>query len=253
MKRVFLVFALLLIAAFALSACDMSKIKNGQIEVDGTDLSSLLPCAVEVAGLEGVSGTVEVKPVAEADKDAALSLVRETYGFDEGIETYAVDISIVGEDGEEISVDHPVTVSIEMKTAELPLDRYVVFHIHDGEATRIVPRVSDGKLVFEIDSFSLFVVTPAPTHAHEWSEWTTETAATCASAGRKTRKCSVCEQEEAEEIPATGEQTPGEWKLSGDGAKEYRECTVCHAVLDEREPQGHTHVSSDWIIDSEPT
>ena len=236
-KRLLLVFVLILMALLAFAACS-SDIEEGEIDVD-PEILDKLPCAVEVEGLEGVSGTANVQFVDETAKEAALTAVKEIVFVDEGATTYAVDISIT-KDGEEITVGKPVTVSIELKAPVLPLDRYAVYHIHNGTATEITPTVDGNKLTFTVTDFSVFMVVPKHVHTvadvlvtdrqptctaegeghtvctacgatvesgkvipkaqHTFGEWRTEKPASCREAGSRVHVCSACNKSESEPI-----------------------------------------------------
>ena len=278
-KRLLLAFVLILTALLALAACS-SDLEDGELDVDPGILDKL-PCSVDVTGLEEVSGTVNVQFVNDTDKAAALTSVREIAFVEEDATVYAVDISIK-KDGEEITVGKPVTVSIELKSPVLPLDRYVVYHIHDGAATEIVPTVDGNKLTFTVSDFSVFMVVPKHVHTagqlvvdqpatckeegkghtvcakcgatvetkkiqtgdHDWDTGRIVIAPTCGKAGTKLCTCKVCSTKKTETIAATGNHTPGaEWLYNAESGKEYRECTTCHTVLEERTPTApHTNI-----------
>ena len=270
-KRLLLVLAVLLLALLVFAACS-SDLEDGELDVDSGILDKL-PCSVDVTGLEGVSGTVNVQLVTDTEKAAALTSVREIAFVDEDATVYAVDISIT-KDGKEITVGKPVTVSIELKSPVLPLDRYVVYHIHDGAATEIVPTVEGNRFTFTVSEFSVFMVVPKHVHTegqlvvdqpatcqaegkghtvcakcgetletkkieradHDWEE-SIIALPTCGKTGTKLCTCKVCGIRKTERIDATGNHTPGtEWLYNAESGKEYRECTVCHAVLEERTP-----------------
>ena len=162
-KRIIWIVLALLIVAFMLTACDTEDVVK-LLDEFGRELP-----AVEVTGLEDVDGTVEVNFVSAEEKETAMAAVKDVYYVAEGATTYAVDVSIV-KDGQKVEVGKQVSVSIELKEHALPLDQYVVFHVHDGKADQIVPRVDGRKLVVTVESFSPFIVVPA--HEHQFGEWT---------------------------------------------------------------------------------
>ena len=223
MKKLWLVFLSVLVAILALTACS-TEVNDGKI--DGIDK---LPAKVEVTGLEGVTGTVEAKPLDEKALADAFAAVREVYYVAEGADYLAADISITN-DGEPVTLGKPVTVSITVPdTFTLSLDNCVVFHIHDGAAEQIIPTVSDGKLTFTVDSFSPFVIVPL--HEHVYGEWTfIGDEPGCGEAGIQKRTC-VCGEEQ------TRDYTVDHVDENDDG-----KCDRCGISLDGT----HTHEFGEW-------
>ena len=233
-KRLLPVFVLILLALLAFAACS-SDIEDGEIEVD-PEILDKLPCAVEVEGLEGVSGTANVQIVDDTAKAAALSAVKEIVFVDEGATTYAVDISIV-KGGEEITVGKPVTVSIELKAPVLPLDRYAVYHIHNGTATEITPTVDGNKLTFTVTDFSIFMVVPK--HVHTAGEVAVDQAATCTAEGTGHTVCSACGADMGSVVLEKAPHSFGEWRTEKpascrEAGSRVHVCSACN--VSEREP-----------------
>ena len=225
MKKLWLVFLSVLVAILALTACS-TEVNDGKI--DGIDK---LPAKVEVTGLEGVTGTVEAKPLDEKALADAFAAVREVYYVAEGADYLAADISITN-DGKPVTLGKPVTVSITVPdTFTLSLDKCVVFHIHNGAAEQITPTVSDGKLTFTVDSFSPFVIVPL--HEHVYGEWQPFNGSlpTCTESALEIRKCS-CGETERREVLALGHIDE-----NGDG-----KCDRCGISLDGT----HTHEFGEW-------
>ena len=224
MKKIWTgLFLALLSALLVLTACSI-QINDGTIE--GVDK---LPVSVEVTGLEGVTGEARVEVIEGEAKAEALTAVKDVYYVADGTEVYAVDIAIL--DGEqEVEVGKPVTVTITLPEAKLPLDRYVVFHIHDGKAEQIIPTVTDGKLTFTVDSFSPFIVVPA--HEHEFGEWTfPEGEFTCGDSVIQTSKC-ACGAEQ------TRDYTFDHFDDDNDG-----KCDRCGQSMS---GETHTHEFGEW-------
>ena len=234
MKKLWLVFLSVLVAILALTACS-TEVNDGKI--DGIDK---LPAKVEVTGLEGVTGTVEAKPLDEKALADAFAAVREVYYVAEGADYLAADIYITN-DGEPVTLGKPVTVSITVPdTFALSLDNCVVFHIHDGTAEQIIPTVSDGKLTFTVDSFSPFVIVPL--HEHVYGEWTTYRETTCAEGKIEIRRC-VCGARQTREV---GEPL-GHIDANGDNV-----CDRCGLGGLDGEGE-HTHAFGEWtFIGDEP-
>ena len=223
MKKLWLVFLSVLVAILALTACS-TEVNDGKI--DGIDK---LPAKVEVTGLEGVTGTVEAKPLDEKALADAFAAVREVYYVAEGADYLAADISITN-DGKPVTLGKPVTVSITVPdTFTLSLDKCVVFHIHNGAAEQITPTVSDGKLTFTVDSFSPFVIVPL--HEHVYGEWTfIGDEPGCGEAGIQKRTC-VC-----------GEEQTRDYTVDHVDENEDDKCDRCGISLG----GAHTHEFGEW-------
>ena len=263
---------LVLAVAVVFAACE-TNIEDGKIDVD-EEILAKIPATVDVKGLEGVTGTAKVDYVDATTEAAAITAIKAAdYYIPEGATTYAVDIEIVDADGNEITVGKPVTVSIELKAAVLPLDQYVVFHVHDGVATLIEPTVDGNKLTFSVSTFSTFIVVPK--HVHAYGEWKTQSEATCQSKKVEVREC-TCGDVETREVGELGEHSYGEWRVYSQpdcvnvgvemrecacGAKETREfgeilghvdenkdnvCDRCGASL-------HEHKYGEWTVYSPAT
>ena len=179
MKRhLWLILTVILAAILLLASCG-ADVEDGTVAIDD-DVVAALPCSVDVEGLEGVSGTISLDLVSNADKAAALEKVKESYYVANGTEAYAVEISLK-QNGETVSPGKPVTVTISLKNHDLPIDRYVVFHIHGDTATEIVPTASGDQLTFTVSDFSIFLVVPK--HVHSAGALIVDTAASCNAEG----------------------------------------------------------------------
>ena len=230
MKKLFLILALVLTAILLFASCGSTDIENGVIDIDDETIAAL-PCTVDVEGLEGVSGTVSIDLVTESAKADALSKVKEGYSVAEGATTYAVEITLK-KDGEDVVPGKPITVKIGLKTHDLPLDQYTVFHIHGDRVTEIVPTVTEDSLSFSISEFSIFLVVPK--HVHTPGALVVDTAATCIATGTGHIPCTVCGKTvETQTIEKTA-HTPGEWINDAAAGKSYRECVVCRERIDEK-------------------
>ncbi|MCR5456742.1 MAG: DUF6273 domain-containing protein [Clostridiales bacterium] len=189
MRRRFIgIISALLAVIFVLTACSGN---NNEEETHEHHIE------VAVEGLEDVQGTPKVEVIKDEVKAETLAAVKDDYYIEEGAEVYAVDISIVNGD-EEVEVGKPVTVSIELPQAELPLDQYVVLHVHDGITEEIIPTVVNGKLTFTVDSFSPFLIVPK--HVHKFGEWEYAYGEpTCGEAAIQERVC-ACGKKETRDI-----------------------------------------------------
>ena len=229
MKKLLLLLAVLMTAVLLFASCG-TEIEDGVIDIDDETIAAL-PCSVDVEGLEGVSGTVSVGLVTEAEKTDALSKVKEGYYVADGAATYAVEISLK-KDGEDIAPGKPITVKIGLKTHDLPLDQYTVFHIHGDRVTEIVPTVTEDSLTFSVSDFSIFLVVPK--HVHTPGALVVDTAATCIATGTGHIPCSVCGETIEEKTVEKTAHTPGEWIDDAAAGKSYRECSVCHTRVEEK-------------------
>ena len=92
---------------------------------------------------------------------------------------------------------------------------------------------------------------------HTWGDWEEVHPAECERDGMRERKCTVCGEIETETIPALGHDWDTEVEVvkptCTDGGYTIHTCNACgHTYRDNyTEPLGH--ISSDWIIDVEPT
>lgn len=228
MKKL-LLLAVLMTAVLLFASCG-TEIENGEIDI-GDETIAALPCSVDVEGLEGVSGTVSVDLVTEAEKTDALSKVKEGYYVADGAATYAVEISLK-KDGEDVAPGKPITVKIGLKTHDLPLDQYTVFHIHGDRVTEIVPTVTEDSLTFSVSDFSIFLVVPK--HVHTPGALVVDTPATCTATGTGHIPCSVCGKTVEDKTIDKTAHAPGEWIDDAAAEKSYRECSVCHNRVEEK-------------------
>lgn len=229
MKKLLLFLAVCLFSVLLFASCG-TEIEDGVIDIDDETIAAL-PCSVDVEGLEGVSGTVSVGLVTDAVKADALSKVKESYFVADNATTYAVEITLK-KDGEDVALEKPITVKIGLKTHDLPLDQYVVFHIHGDRVTEIVPTVTEDSLTFSLSDFSIFLVVPK--HVHTPGALVVDTAATCIATGTGHIPCSVCGETIEEKTVEKTAHTPGEWIDDAAAGKSYRECSVCHTRVEEK-------------------
>ena len=269
-RKVLFLVIVLLFSLLAFAACD-TEIENGNIDVD-PEILAKLPATVEVTGLEGITGKARIDYVDDTAKDVALRSIKNAYYLDDGAVTYAVDIKIVDESGAEIEVGKPITVGVELKTHDLPLDQYVVFHVHNGKADQIVPTVDGNKLTFTVDSFSPFII--GPKHLHQSGAVITDTPATCKVPGVGHTECIKCHQKLTDETinalghvdedhdglcdrcgESTHEHVYGAWQTYSEQSCvnpkveiRYRACGAVE-TRDIGEPLGHIDGNHDEICD----
>ena len=220
MKRtLFCLIVLTLFVALFFAACE------AEIE----EVLDELPVVVEVTGLEDLSGSAKVTLPDDAAKADAIAAIKKVYYVADDAETYAVDIAIEDEEGHAITLDKPVTVSILINLPKLPLDSYLIFHVHDGKAEEVRSILSsDGKLTFTVQTFSPFVIIPK--HTHVFSDWTVDIeASTCGEMGIEKSVC-VCGESRTRDYERLHELTHFAGKnatCTAAGEKEHWDCSVC--------------------------
>ena len=180
-KSLLVTILLLLIAvfAFSLTACHnevdtLETLKNEYgIVVDGGSFEE---------GSTLVSN--EIAATTEEAAEVLAAIADQNYNKDGSV--YIFDIYVT-KDGKEVQPNGKVKVSVPVPGAEV--DNYLVFHVKDDNSVeRIVPTVADGKISFEVSSFSYFVIAEAaiqdapPIHVHNY-EWVEGKESTCKEEG----------------------------------------------------------------------
>ena len=176
-KRSFLVLLLLCISlVLSLTACGGGE---GTLE----SLQNEYGFTVEGGGFK--EGTLLVSRVIEAASEegrSALAAIADKAYNKEGA-LCIFDIKVT-KDGTEVQPSGKVKVSAPFDgTAE----GYLLFHVKaDGSAETLMPTVKDGRISFETDSFSYFIVAEpepeAPPHTHTYTRVDGK-AATCTEEG----------------------------------------------------------------------
>lgn len=189
--------------------------------------------------------TLVAKPIDETSNEgkAALQAI-EGQEYNVFKPVYIFDISVVL-DNAEIQPNGKVKVSIPV-TANLA-EYKAVLHIKDnGTVERLSATYADGKVSFETDGFSVFVlVDPVKTHVHTFSStWSFDEtnhwhAATCEHTSEKSDEGKHVWDEGTEIKPATEKE---------DGQIKYV-CTICGGEKFET-VRLHKHTFSDeWLKD----
>ena len=78
---------------------------------------------------------------------------------------------------------------------------------------------------------------------HAFGGWVVDTVATCTAVGKEYRTCK-CGYTENREI----EKLPHKYVDKHDSTHHYKECSVCHTIIDKT-----PHAFSGWVVDTEPT
>jgi len=167
MKKRLLIVILVLVTvfAFSLTAC---KKESDTLE----SLQNDYGIVVEGGGFEKGSTLVsnEIAATAEAAMDVLSAIADQNYKKDGNVRIFDIYVT---KDGEKVQPDGKVKVSIPIHNASV--DNYLVFHVkEDNTVENLVPTVADGKISFEVSSFSYFVIAeavPAPAHKYGSMYW----------------------------------------------------------------------------------
>lgn len=144
---------LCLLIAISLAAC------NGSPENKGGTLES--QSGVSVEGKFGEGASLKAVEVVGADKQTALDTIADEK-YDKDGKIYVYDISVI-KDGVKIQPDGKVKVTVSVPEIDTG-KTYTVYHIkQDGAVEKIKPTVQSGKVVFETDGFSCFIIAPDDT------------------------------------------------------------------------------------------
>lgn len=128
------------------SGKDLSQILGEYgITLEGGDFSDTAKLIVEELGLDTQTAT-----------DIFDKFIQEGITLDNEAKTYMFDICV--EDGG-VEIQPDGTVKVTIPAPEGSDEEYVVYHIKDsGDIEEIISYLQDGKLVFETDGFSVFVI-----------------------------------------------------------------------------------------------
>ena len=224
--------------------------------------------------------TTPVDETSEQGKEALTAI--KGYDYNTFKTVYIYDISVL-KGNAKVQPNGKVKVTIPVDTGLISYR--VVFHIKDsGEVEKLSASYQDGKISFETDGFSIFVLAePAVTnHLHTFSDtWTYDEthhwhAATCEhyaeksnlgehtwddgkittpatedKDGVKTYTCTVCCREKTEPVKYHEHTFSGEWSQSE--THHWHDCISedCDAVSDYEEHYYEPHAW--WEIEKEAT
>lgn len=141
---------LCLLIAIPLAACDVSTATpSGTLESQN---------GVTIEGTFEDGAALEVVEVVGEDKILALqSIAEEKYDTDG--EVYVYDISLI-KDGAKVQLSGKVKVTVSVPDIDTS-KTYTVYHVkQDGAVEKIKPTVQSGKVIFETDGFSCFIIAP---------------------------------------------------------------------------------------------
>ena len=229
---------LIVVFAFSLVACDdeVATLESLQGEYG---------IVVQGGGFEEGSALVTNEIATSASEAISIieAIANQEYNKDGSIHIFDIYVT---KDGKRVQPNGKVTVSIPMPEAQP--DGFLVFHIKaDNTVESLVPSIADGKIFFETNSFSYFViaeVAPAE-HVHSY-EWVEGKEPTCEQEGIVAHYyCESCGKSfnpnygeiESIAIPkAEHEYGSMYWGRSAsffeDGCIEYYQCSVCEKYFD---------------------
>ena len=182
----------------------------------------------------------EIKAETEDAKEVLSVIADEEY--DKEANVYIYDIHVT-KDGVKVQPDGKVKVTLPVPNIEV--DKYLVFHIMDDDSVEKLENVvSDGKITFEVSSFSRFVfiedVEPVPC-SHVFGEYERVDIVTCLETGRIARMCTRCGYVDITAAPGShkyGELTSAkDATYYSEGRVAHYTCSTCHGIFNEaKEP-----------------
>ena len=240
-KKVLLatIFLLLItVFAFSLTACNKEV---GTLE----SLQNEYGIVVEGGSFEEGSTLVsnEILATAEEAEEVLAAIADQNYNKDGNV--YIFDIYVM-KDGEKVQPDGKVKVSVPVPNVSV--ENYLVFHVKsDNSVENLVPTVADGKISFEVSSFSYFVIAEAAPaeHVHNY-DWVEGKVSTCTEEGIAPHyHCEGCGKnfdENKNEVASVAlpivshEYGSMYWGKSAnfweDGNIEYYQCSECEKYFD---------------------
>ena len=236
-KSLLVTILLLLIAvfAFSLTACNNEV---GTLE----SLQNEFGIVVDGGSFEEGSTLVSNEIVATTEEAAEVLAAIADQNYNKDGSVYIFDIYVT-KDGKEVQPNGKVKVSIPVPNASV--DNYIVFHIKsDNSVEKIIPTVADGKITFEVSSFSHFIFIediPKAPCSHVYGEYERVDIVNCLETGRIARQCTRCGYVDITTAPGShiyGELTPGkEATYYEEGALSYYSCITCRGLFNEaKEP-----------------
>ena len=182
----------------------------------------------------------EIKAETEDAKEVLSVIADEEY--DKEANVYIYDIHVT-KDGVKVQPDGKVKVTLPVPNIEV--DKYLVFHIMDDDSVeKLSTTVADGKITFEVSSFSRFVfiedVEPVPC-SHVFGEYERVDIVTCLETGRIARQCTRCGYVDITTAPGShkyGELTSAkDATYYSEGRVAHYTCSTCHGIFNEaKEP-----------------
>ena len=236
MKKLFVTLScicLLIAIAFSFTGCFDKTVTTLQND------SGLI---IDGGGFKEGSSLVcnEIKAETEDAKEVLSVIADEEY--DKEANVYIYDIHVT-KDGVKVQPDGKVKVTLPVPNIEV--DKYLVFHIMDDDSVeKLSATVADGKITFEVSSFSRFVfiedVEPVPC-SHVFGEYERVDIVTCLETGRIARMCTRCGYVDITTAPGShkyGELTSAkDATYYSEGRVAHYTCSTCHGIFNEaKEP-----------------
>ena len=182
----------------------------------------------------------EIKAETEDAKEVLSVIADEEY--DKEANVYIYDIHVT-KDGVKVQPDGKVKVTLPVPNIEV--DKYLVFHIMDDDSVeKLSATVADGKITFEISSFSHFIFVedmPTAPCSHVFGEYERVDIVTCLETGRIARMCTRCGYVDITTAPGShkyGELTSAkDATYYSEGRVAHYTCSICHGIFNEaKEP-----------------
>ena len=239
MKKTFVTLGcicLLIVLAFSFTGCFD---KSDKIVTSLQNDSGLI---IDGGGFKEGSSLVckEIKADTEDAKKILSVIDDEEYNKEANV--YILDIHVT-KDGEKVQPNGKVKVTFPVPNIEI--DSYLVFHIKsDNSVEKLTPTVADGKITFEVSSFSHFIFIediPKAPCSHVYGEYERVDIVSCLETGRIARQCTRCGYVDITTAPGShkyGELTPGkEATYYEEGVLSYYSCLTCRGLFNEaKEP-----------------
>ena len=175
-KQTFIIFLMIAVFSIILVGCGNKTVD--QLEND---------YGIVVEGGSFEKGSLLVSNKVELNTTEAQSVLESLSSkeYNKSGNIYIFDI-YVSKDDKKVQPNGKVKVSIPLPNQTI--EEYVVFHVKDNSAIEeLSPRIEGNNLVFEVESFSYFVVTEK---AHQHSYNSVVTNPTCTEKGYTTYTCS---------------------------------------------------------------
>ena len=165
-RTLFSILTLVLVAVFAFSLTACNK-EAGTLE----SLQNEYGIVVDGGSFEEGSTLVSNEIVANTEEATAVLAAIADQNYNKDGKVYIFDIYVM-KDGAKVQPNGKVKVSIPIPNVQV--DNYLVFHVKsDNSVENLVPTVADGKISFEVSSFSYFVIAEAAPaeHVHSFGRW----------------------------------------------------------------------------------
>ena len=243
MKKKFLlatIFILLIaVLAFSFTACNK---KGNTLE----SLQNEYGIIVEGGSFEEGSALVSNGISANTEEAAEILAAIADQNYNKNGSVYIFDIYVT-KDGTRVQPNGKVKVSVPIPNAQA--GNYLVFHVKaDNTAEKLVPAVADGKISFEVSSFSYFVIAEeltCETQGHRFGEWMPDKV----DEGKHCKEC-ACGEKETADCTFDGGVVTKEPTHSEEGTKTYT-CTVCGRTKEESLGKTNEHTFTKWLPSAE--